>query len=310
MADDAAHASLLAIRLVDFAVQPVAAQAAMRERLEGVIARCIAGLPPAGRVVLDAAEGAVLVGLGGPLAMLDTAQAALAAARSAGLAAALGLNAGPVKVAAENGRPNVVGDGVGAALAAAGFAAAGEILASRAFRDAAIAAAPGSEDRFALAGEKADASLRLHELYRCRPAAGMQPGRRRLVRTLGASALVLLGGGFAVRVARQDAIRRRQPATVALEITPWADISVDGAAQGRTPPLTRLDLAPGRHTVAIRHGTAAPLILDLDLKPGEQTTVRHAFAVPPPATAARAAKPRPAPTFEEKVRSFVRRLGQ
>lgn len=307
MADDAAHASILAIRLVDFAAQPVAAQAAMRERLEGVLARAIAGLAAADRVVLDTADGAALVGLGDAAAMLGAADAALAAAGAADLETALGLNAGPVKLAEEAGRQNVIGDGVGAALATAGFAAAGEMLASRAFRDAAVAQSAGIENRFILVGERTDASLRLHELYRCRPAAGMRPGRRRLVRSLGASAIVFLGSGFALRIARQDAARRSRPATVALDITPWAEISVGGVPRGRTPPLAKLELAPGRHTVAIRHGTAAPLVLDLDLKPGEQTTVRHAFAVPP---APQPPKSRPPQTFEQRVRGFLRKLEQ
>jgi hypothetical protein len=81
--------------------------------------------------------------------------ATLAAVRSAGLAAAFGLNAGPVKLAADTGRRNVIGDGVGAALATAAFADAHEILASRAFRDTTLAECHGIDDRvatFALIG--------------------------------------------------------------------------------------------------------------------------------------------------------------
>ena len=307
MADDAAHAFVLAIRLVDFAAQPVADQAASRERLEAMIARAIAGIPPAERIVLDAAEGAVVVFLGDAAAALAAGDAALAAAADGAAPVALGLNAGPAKPVNATGHANVIGDGVAAALATAGFATAGELLATRAFRDA---VSPDHADRFADAGERTDASLRPHQVYRCKPAAPSHaPGRRRLLRTLATSAVVLLAGGAAVRTIRQGAAERRKPARVALAITPWAEVSVDGVARGRTPPLQTLELPAGRHTIAIRHGNAAPLLLDLDLEPGEETTVRHAFAVPPQAPAAKPRAPQQQ-SLPERVRGFFRNLGR
>jgi serine/threonine-protein kinase len=109
----------------------------------------------------------------------------------------------------------------------------------------------------------------------------------------------LLAGGVAVRTTRNIVAQRTRPARVALAITPWADITVDGVAQGRTPPLKTLELAPGQRTIALRHGSAPPLTLELDLKPGEQTTVSHSFGAP---------KPRPQQPANP-VRSFFRGLG-
>ncbi len=195
----------------------------------------------------------------------------------------------------ESGRANVIGDGVAAALAAAGFAAAGETLASRDFRDAA-----GSPlaDRFAAAGTRTDASLRLHELHACTPAPDpRRAGRRRALRIAAVAGAALLAGGAAVRVTRDAVARRGRPARVALAITPWAEVTVDGVAQGRTPPLKTLELAPGRRTIALRHGAAPPLTLELDLKPGEETTVRHSFTAP---------APRQQP---QTLRGFLRSLG-
>jgi hypothetical protein len=294
MADDTAHASVLALRVVDYATRPVAAQASARERLEAVILRALAGIPEVDRVVLDTADGAAVVFLGGAAQALAAADAARVAA-GADLPLALGLNAGPVRPVIESGRANVIGDGIAAALAAAGFAAAGEALASRDFRDAA-----GSPlaDRFAAAGTRTDASLRLHELHACTPAPDpRRAGRRRALRIAAVAGAALLAGGAAVRVTRDAVARRGRPARVALAITPWAEVTVDGVAHGRTPPLKTLELAPGRRTIALRHGAAPPLTLELDLKPGEETTVRHSFTAPP-------ARQQP-----QTLRGFLRSLG-
>jgi hypothetical protein len=295
MADDTAHASVLALRVVDYATRPVAAQASARERLEAVILRALAGTPEVDRVVLDTADGAAVVFLGGAGQALAAADAVRGAAAGKDLPLALGLNAGPVKPVTENGRTNVIGDGIAAALAAAGFAAAGEALASRDFRDA--AGSPFA-DRFAAAGTRTDASLRLHELHACTPAPDpRRAGRRRALRIAAVTGAALLAGGAAVRVTRDAVARRGRPARVALAITPWAEVTVDGVAQGRTPPLKTLELAPGRRTIALRHGSAPPLTLELDLKPGEETTIRHSFTAP---------APRQQP---QTLRGFLRSLG-
>ena len=51
--------------------------------------------------------------------------------------------------------------------------------------------------------------------------------------------------GFGVRVARRQMAARKQPALVALEITPWAEVVVDDKPRGRTPPMRAIELAPG-----------------------------------------------------------------
>jgi hypothetical protein len=296
MADDTATASVLAIRLVDYATRPVADQAALRERLEALIRHALSGIPDADRIVLDTDDGGLVVLLGGPLQALAVADAARAGAASDGLAIALGLNAGPVKQVAESGRDNLIGDGIAAALATAGFAGGGELLASRAFRDA--AGAP-SAARFLAAGSRTDQSLRLHELFACTPPPdARRASRRRALRIAGVAGVALLGAGIATRVTREVVAARGRPARVALEITPWAEVIVDGKDRGRTPPLKTLDLPPGRRTIVLRHGPAQPLVLELDLKPGEQTTVRHAFGPAP----SRAQQP-------NALRSFLRGLG-
>jgi serine/threonine-protein kinase len=66
-------------------------------------------------------------------------------------------------------------------------------------------------------------------------------------------------------------------ATVTLGIAPWGEIVVDGTSHGVSPPLTRLTLAPGSHTIEVRNGAAAPFISRIDLQPGQAVEVQHRF---------------------------------
>jgi eukaryotic-like serine/threonine-protein kinase len=66
-------------------------------------------------------------------------------------------------------------------------------------------------------------------------------------------------------------------ATVTLGIAPWGEIIVDGSSHGVSPPLTRLTLAPGAHTIEVRNGAAPPFISRLDLQPGQSVEVQHRF---------------------------------
>jgi serine/threonine-protein kinase len=50
-----------------------------------------------------------------------------------------------------------------------------------------------------------------------------------------------------------------------LAISPWGQIEVDGQAAGTTPPLTRLSLPEGTHTVTVQVSADKPV------------TVRHRF---------------------------------
>ena len=64
---------------------------------------------------------------------------------------------------------------------------------------------------------------------------------------------------------------------VTLAVSPWGEISVDGAARGVSPPLTQLSLPPGLHTIEIRNGSAAPLIARVEVRSGESLALQHRF---------------------------------
>src|SRR5258708_32950442 len=92
-------ASVVFLKIQEFARRPVQEQARLRAQLEAVVAVTTAELAPANRIVLDAADGAAIVGLGDPKAALHLAGRALAAT-AAGLPLCVGVNHGAVEVAA------------------------------------------------------------------------------------------------------------------------------------------------------------------------------------------------------------------
>jgi class 3 adenylate cyclase len=64
---------------------------------------------------------------------------------------------------------------------------------------------------------------------------------------------------------------------VALTITPWGEIHVDGKHVGDVPPMHQLRLSAGRHRIEIRNPDYPPFVQTVEVKAGEQTTIRHWF---------------------------------
>jgi hypothetical protein len=304
-----ATASVVSLALPDFSGRPVAEQAHLKARLEALVARAIEPLAPADRIVADTADGAALVVLAAPADALLLARRTRRAAREERepLALRIGLTHGPIGLATDAaGEVQLVGDAVASGASIAPFAEPGQVIASRAFRDALDAGDAERAARLRPAGTVTDPALRAHELFAfeggdTETVVIAPPPRRRLLLVAGVSAAALLGAGLAVRGWRRAAARAKRPGAIALAITPWGEVRVDGEAKGRTPPLKRIELAPGRHTIEVRHPQNAPLTLEVDISPGEELTVRHAFAPPRPAPApAPAPTPTPAPAKESR----------
>src|SRR5689334_15480832 len=74
------HASVLYLRLGDFAAKAVVEQSRMRAQLEAVVATGLSVLPERDRIVLDAHDGMVLVVLDNALGALKAAERCLDAA--------------------------------------------------------------------------------------------------------------------------------------------------------------------------------------------------------------------------------------
>ena len=65
--------------------------------------------------------------------------------------------------------------------------------------------------------------------------------------------------------------------TVRLAISPWGQVDVDGTPAGTSPPLTRLNLSEGKHTITVRNDDAPPYTVTVHVTADEPVTVRHRF---------------------------------
>ena len=291
--------SVVFLRVPEFARLKVGEQVQFRARLDAVLATVAGVLPAEGRIVLDAPEGAAIVVLESPGAALQTAERALAASAGvpAGLPICIGVNHGPVRAApgdpAVAGGAELIGDGLQAAITAAEFAKPGSLLATRAFHDALAAGAPQRARGLVAAGVFTDSKVRSHELY-AYDAAAAGRHRRRLLAWGVLGVCAILAAGYGARLLRLEAIRAAQPAVILFEVRPFGEIFVDGVAKGKSPPLTQIEVKAGAHRIEVRNPAFAPVVREVNLAPGETTTVAHRF-VP-------AQKP---PGFWDKVRRGI-----
>ena len=190
-------ASVVFLKIQDFARRSATEQARLRAQLQAVVAVAAAEIPPTGRVMLDSADGIAIVVIDDPRAALQLAKRALTAT-AVGLPLSAGLNHGALQLVGKKGGDGMTGDGIAVAAAVAAFAPASRLLASREFRNALAAAAPGREASLSPAGTFNDPGLRAHELFKPDEKA---PARRSLRYSAAAVlvAVALIGGGIALR---------------------------------------------------------------------------------------------------------------
>ncbi len=65
--------------------------------------------------------------------------------------------------------------------------------------------------------------------------------------------------------------------TVQLAISPWGRVEVDGSPAGTTPPLTRLTLSEGAHTITVRNEDFPPFVQTVQVSADKPATLRHRF---------------------------------
>jgi hypothetical protein len=195
-------ASVVFLKIQDFARRSASEQARLRAQLEAVLAVTTAEIEPSGRIILDAADGVAVVVLRDPQATLRLAERAMTAA-AGGLPLCAGINHGVVQLAGETGAKGVAGDGIAVAASVAEFAAPSRsrLFTSRAFRDALMESEPGREASLVKAGAVADRGLRMHELFSSDPRAARRRAQRHAVAAVLAAA-ILLGAGVATRIAK------------------------------------------------------------------------------------------------------------
>jgi len=64
---------------------------------------------------------------------------------------------------------------------------------------------------------------------------------------------------------------------VQLAISPWGQVEVDGRAAGTTPPLARLTLAEGQHTITVRNDDFPAYTVTVQVSEDKPVTVRYRF---------------------------------
>jgi len=264
-----------------------AAGASGEAALRAALAAAVAGWQRPGRVVLQAPDGCAIVGP--VLPSIALAAAGRAAAHAPAGAVAIALHHGPLRVV---GGARVAGEGINTAAVLAGLAGPRPIL-SEAFRQALAQQAPDRardlEPVKDIAGP-GGAALFHHDAARAR-----QRGQRRTL--LAASGMAaLLACGWLGRELRERYEAAHRPAVILLDIRPSGEVFVDGVSQGSSPPLARISVPPGPHTIEVRHARAKPLRLEVQLQPGQELPLKHAFA--PPAPVRRPAQPRARPRPE------------
>jgi len=295
-----ALASVIILKIQDFARRPVAEQVKLKARLEALVGSAIRPLPVAARIVLDTFDGLAVVVPARPRAALALAVRSLAAAD---IPLCIGVNHGPVKPVIDALRgPGVVGDALASGLTLANAATPGRVVASRSFREALKADSPARVADLRAAGTFTDTTLRAHELFTFdRRAARTRGWRLFALGTLAIAAII--GTGFGARLMRlahePPPVR---PAVVLLQIQPRGEVYVDGVWQGTSPPLTHVEVDPGPHTIEVRNRPSPPLRLEVSLGPGQGMTISHTFAAPPPApkSTPKSAVKRPGKKVEKK----------
>jgi serine/threonine-protein kinase len=67
------------------------------------------------------------------------------------------------------------------------------------------------------------------------------------------------------------------PGLVHIAISPWGQVEVNGASVGTTPPLTRLELPQGTHTITVRNEDFPAYTQSVQVDPERPVTLKHRF---------------------------------
>lgn len=269
-------ASVVVLAVRDLTRRTVADQGRIRKQIEDLVRSALRPVPAGRRIVLDAPQGIVVVVPDRPRAALDFAERVQLGA--ADLPLCIGINYGAIRVVADANRGEaLVGDGITAGMTMAQAAAPGRMIASRPFQEALQADAPDSAARLGPAGLHTDAQVRTHELFTLDQRA-LRARRKRLA-IAGVMAFAgILALGAVARLALYGSGLRAAPAVIEFRVAPRGDVYIDGVLKGRAPPLDRIEITPGRHTVEVRNSPYPPLKVEVNPGPAEEMTIAHTFS--------------------------------
>jgi hypothetical protein len=268
------HASVAFVRVPDFAHLPAASQATRKEQMEARVRSVLAHVAAENRLVLEADDGFAVVLFEDLARALD-----IALQLHAGAGGQAGLGYGPLALGAAGADARVFGDGLASAASASKFASRDRMLVTDGFARALRAASPDRAEDLAPAGEFTDTNVRVHSFFAPDAQRRAMLRRRLAVMAVGGSILILLAGVVGRDI--YQPLFRTRPAVVLLEVKPRGEVFVDGNSMGKIPPLARLELAPGRHRLAIRNPGSRPYEVSLDLAAGQRITIAHTFVAAP-----------------------------
>jgi len=69
----------------------------------------------------------------------------------------------------------------------------------------------------------------------------------------------------------------RATGTLNMAISPWGRVSVDGRSMGVAPPLTRLTLPVGKHTVTVQNDESPAHTQTIQVEAGQTVQITHSF---------------------------------
>jgi serine/threonine-protein kinase len=66
-------------------------------------------------------------------------------------------------------------------------------------------------------------------------------------------------------------------AVIALAVSPWGEIYVDGERKGVSPPVNEVEVAPGKRRIEIRNGNFPVYSEVVDVKADQKVKIKHRF---------------------------------
>ncbi|HEV7476648.1 MAG TPA: hypothetical protein VGO02_02815 [Burkholderiales bacterium] len=157
--------SVLFIDIVDYSKHDVAEQVRLKHRFNSVLSSALGHVELDERVVVDTGDGAAIAFRGDPERALYVALEVFDA-NVEDLPVRMGINLGPVSLMRDiNGADNVIGDGINVAQRVMGFAARGELLASRSFYEVVSRLSDDYANMFKDEGVRLDKHKRSHDVY-------------------------------------------------------------------------------------------------------------------------------------------------
>lgn len=267
--------SVIALAVHDLTRRTVTEQGQLRAQIEELLHGALQPVPASRRVVLDAPQGFVVALLAGCRTALELAERLQSGAAT--LPLCIGINYGPVAMVNDDKRGQVLfGDGINAAMTMTQAAAPGRMIASGPFHEALRAESPDTAARLGPAGQHTDAQVRTHKIF----AFDHRAAHTRRKRLLMAGVLAfggILALGAVARLVLHSGWLQPAPAVIEFNIMPRGDVYVDGVFKGSSPPLKRLEVSPGSHTIEVRNSQFPPLKVEIKPVAAEELTVAHTF---------------------------------